>query len=259
MRVPARRDPRQQPHLGAHPAGPRDPPQRGGQHVVADEGGRPGRPPVVGQVADPYGLYGYPRVQRGLERGPPEGPLGASAPGGALGIDGDAVAVDQSPGEGVDGGGQGAQPVALDVEGAGLPGERPEDRPAPDVALGQHPGGQDGGDERDVQPGDVVGDDQPATAGAGRPVHGDPQAEGAQQGGGPGPYHPVPGPLRQQPQRRGAQDSEQDQGDGAGETQYRARHAHRAPLVAGAGLGSAGRGREPGAHAAGASARKCLR
>lgn len=259
MRVPARRDPRQQPHLGAYPAGPHDPPQGGGQRIVPDEGGRPSRPPVVEQVADPYGLYGHPRVQRGLERGPPEGALGASAPGGALGVDGDAVAGEQGPGEGVDGGGQGAQPVAFDVEGAGLPGERPEHGPGPDVALGQHPGGQDGGDERDVQPGDVVGDDQPASAGAGSPVHGDPQAEGAQQSGGPGPYHHVPGPLRQQPQRRGAQDPEQDQGDGAGEAQYRARHARGAPLVVGADRGSTGRGREPGAHAAGASERKCLR
>lgn len=259
MRVPARRDPRQQPDLGPHPAGPRDPPQGGGQRIVPDEGGRPGGPPVIEQVADPYGLYGHPRVQRGLERGAAEGPLGASAPGGALGVDGDAVAVGQGPGEEADGGRQAPEPVAFDVEGAGLPGERSEDRPAADVALGQHPGRQDGGHERDVQPGDVVGDDQPATAGAGCPVHGDPQAEGTQQGGGPGPYEDVPGALRKQPQRRGAQDPEQDQGDGAGEPQYRARHARRASLVAGAVLGGAGRGREPGAHAAGASARKCLR
>lgn len=259
MRVPPRRDPRQQPHLGAHPAGPRDPPQRGGQRIVPDERGRPGGPPVIEQVADPYGLYGHPRVQRGLERGAAEGPLGAPAPGGALGVDGDAVAGGQGPGEDADGGGQAADPVAFDVDGAGLPGQRSEDRPAADVALGQHPGRQDRGDERDVQPGDVVGDDQPATPGAGDPVHGDPQPEGAQQGGGPGPYEEVPGALREQPQRRGAQDAEQHQGDGGGEPQYGARHARRAPLVACAVHGGAGRGREPGAHAAGASERKCLR
>lgn len=129
---------------------------------------------VVEHVGDPYGLYGHPCVQCGLERGTPEGPLGTPAPRGALGVDGDAVAREQGARHGVDGGGQRADPVAFDEQGPGLPGERAEHGPGADVALGQHPGGQDGRDEGDVQPRDVVGDDQPATARAGAPVHGDP-------------------------------------------------------------------------------------
>ncbi|GHD63216.1 hypothetical protein GCM10010336_19910 [Streptomyces goshikiensis] len=269
MRVAARRDPRQQPYLGPHPAGPDDPPQRGGQRVVPDEGGRPGRidprrarpggGPSVQQVRDAHGLYGDARVQRGLERGAPEGALGASAPGGALGEDGDPVAVEEGPGDGRDGVGEGSDPIAFDEQGAVLAGERTEDGPGPDVALGEHPAGCDGGDERDVEPRDVVGDDQAAAVGAGAPVHGEPDAEGPYESGRPGPDERLPGPLGQQPDRLGAQDPEQDHGDGGNEPRGRVRDARDPPLVAGAGRGGAGRGGQPDAHAPGVSERKCLR
>ncbi|GLV85631.1 hypothetical protein Slala03_53200 [Streptomyces lavendulae subsp. lavendulae] len=255
----ARRDPREQPHLGAHPAGAGDPPQGGGQRVVPDEGGRPGDLPVRQPVAQPHRLYGDPRVQRRLEGGPPEGPLGAPAPGGTLGEDGDPVPGQQGPGDGRDGFGQGPDPVAFDEQGPRPGGEGAEHRPGPDLALGQHPGRQDRRDERDVQPGDVVGDDQAAPFPAGGAVHGDPYPEGPQERGGPGPDHGVAGADGEHPHRCGGRDGEQEQGEGGGEPEHRPRDARGPSRVVRAGLRGAGRRGQPDAHAPGASERKWFR
>ncbi|GAA0285430.1 hypothetical protein GCM10010302_24620 [Streptomyces polychromogenes] len=258
--VAALRDRGQQVHFGAYAPGPGDAPQGGGQRVVPDEGGRPGEPSAGQPVGDPYGLYGDPRVQGRLERGPPEGPLAAAAPGAALGEDGDPVPGPQRPGDGVHGPGQGPDPVAFDEEGARLGGEPAEHRPGADLALGQHPAGQGGGDERDVGPGDVVGDDQAGPVRPGRAAHGDPQPQGPQERGAPGPDQRTPGPDGQQPHRRGGRDGQQDQRQGAGEPQHRVREARRPARVAGAvPRGAGGRGQQPVAHADGASERKWLR
>jgi hypothetical protein len=146
--------------LGDQPAGPRHPPQGGEQGVVADEGGHRARLAPSGAVADADGLDRDARVQRGLEHGTPEVPLGAPAPGAALGEYRDGLPGAQGPRDAGDCVRERPQPVPVDEQGAAARGQRSRHRPAADLPLGEHPGRADGGEQGDVQPGDVVGDQQ---------------------------------------------------------------------------------------------------
>ncbi|GGS81543.1 hypothetical protein GCM10010286_02620 [Streptomyces toxytricini] len=257
--VPARRDPRQQPDLRRDPARAGRPPQGGGERVVADEGACPRSGAVGEHIGEADGLYGDARVEGGLEGGPAEGAAGTPAPGAALGEDGDAVAGPEGAGECADGGRQRADPVAFDEEGSGAGGEPAQYGPAADVALGERAAGQGRGHEGDVEPGDVVGGDEAGTVGAGAAVDVDAQAEGPQEGGRPGADEGVAGPAGQQPDRRRGAGGDEEQGEGGGDPQEGARDSRGRPVVACAGRGCAGRGRQPGVHADGASERKCRR
>ncbi|GAA3309001.1 hypothetical protein GCM10020295_72490 [Streptomyces cinereospinus] len=119
-------------------------------------------------------LDGDPGVQRGLEHGPAEGALGAAAPGAALGEDADRGPGPQQVGDVRDRARQGAQAVPVDEHDAGAGGQRTGDRPLPDLGLGDHAGRAYRGQQRDVQPGDVVGDQQQAAGGRGGAGDADP-------------------------------------------------------------------------------------
>lgn len=253
-----RGDGRQQPDLRGEPAGRRDPPQRRAERVVAHERGGAG-----GQIADTYGLDGGPRVQRGLEDGGPEAALGPAAPGRAFGEGDDARSAGQRGRHLAHGAGQRSQPVALQEEGAASGGERPEQRPAPDLTLGQHPSWQGCRDQRYVQPGDVVGDDQ-SGPGAERAT-GDPYAypEGAYHRTRPAAGQQVPDPGAEEgSEQRGRRCEEhtrehhQRPGQQPGECPEL---AGRRSVVGGAARRGAGRAGQPDAHRTGARERKCRR
>ncbi|GGU83995.1 hypothetical protein GCM10010275_19150 [Streptomyces litmocidini] len=183
-----------------------DPPQRRPQRIVPDVRGGPRRP-----VVDPYRQHGAAAVQGGLERGRAETPPGPPAPGRPLGEDDHPAPAGEHRGHGPDGAGQGPEPVAVDEEGAAERGERTEDGPAADLRLGHHPPGQHGRQEGDVQPGDVVGDDEErARHRAGRPLVPRTHPEGADHRSRPAPHEGEPGGGREQPRRRGEQDAEED-------------------------------------------------
>lgn len=202
----ARRD--RLPHLdlGDQPACPRHPPHRAEQRVLADEGGRragraPGRP-----VVQLHRLDGDARVQGGLEGGPAEVALGAAAPGAALGEHGDRLTGAQRPGDPGHRPGQCADTVPVDEQGAAAGGQPPRHRPLPDLRLGEHPGRTHGGEQRDVQPGDVVGDEQQPAVGRGAAVDPYPHSRGPDD-----PAAPAPDQPRGYPRAEGAEQDADDQ------------------------------------------------
>ncbi|GAA2489381.1 hypothetical protein GCM10010276_30320 [Streptomyces longisporus] len=230
------------------------PPDRREQRVVADEGGRragrtPGDP-----VAQAYRLYGNARVEGGLEDGATEGALSASAPGAALGEDPDGLTVAQRVRDAGDGFRQGAQPVAVDEKGA-AGRERAGHGPVPDVGLGEHAGRADGGEKRDVQPGDVVGDHEQAAGGRGGA--GDTDLDPC------GPHDPPAPPLHQPggdpPAERRQHDPGEHQGHDCRHPQHGTGYGRGGPPRLDARLGGAGRAGLPDAHQAGTRERKCRR
>ena len=142
-------------------AGGEDPQQRRREGVVADEGGRGVDGPLAAAPV-PHGHrhHGPAGVVGGLEGGRPEGPEVAAAAGGALGEHADRGAVAQRRGQAGDGVGQGPQPVAVEEHRAGARRDDTEQRPPADLALGEHPDRGHGVQGHDVEPGDVVGDDE---------------------------------------------------------------------------------------------------
>ncbi len=94
-------------------------------------------------------------------------------------------------GDPCDRGRQGAQPVAVDEQHSAARGQRARHRPPPDLGLGQHPGRADGGQQRDVQPGDVVGDEQ-QPAGGRRGGAGHPDPHPGRPDDGPAPARTAP-------------------------------------------------------------------
>ncbi len=163
-----------------------------------------------GAVGDTYRTDVDVRVERGLERGVPEPAAGsAPAPGAAFGEDHHPGTAAQRPRDVAHGRGQSPQPVAVDEQRAAEGGERAEHRPAPDLALGEHPAGEHGGDERYVQPRDVVRDNECAGARLSgrrlRPAdHPYPYAERTHHPVRPPPDQPVPRGLAEQQHRREA-------------------------------------------------------
>lgn len=206
----ARRDRFPDLYLGHQPPRRRHPPHRGEQRVLADEGRRRAGPapghPAVPQV---HRLHGDARVQGGLEGGPAEAALGAAAPGAALGEDGDRFAGPQRLGDPGHRLGQCADPVPVDEQGAAAGGQPPGHGPLPDLRLGEHPGRAYGGEERDVQPGDVVGDEQQPAVGHGAAVDAYPDSRGA--------YHPAAPASDQSPGDPGGERAGQEPQDQQGQ------------------------------------------
>ncbi|CAM5744468.1 hypothetical protein SAFG77S_08125 [Streptomyces afghaniensis] len=247
--------------LGDQAAGRRDPPQGGEQGVVADERGRGGGRSAGEPVADPDRLDRHPGVQGGLEDGPAKGALGPAAPGAALGERRDGGALAQGPGDTGDGVREGPQPVPVDEQGAAAGGQRPGDGPPPYLGLGQHPRGANGGEQRDVQPGDMVGDQQQSAGGGGGAGDADPDPRGPHEPPAPPPDQGCryPGTERRQRDPREQQQDypgEPQHGTRHGPRRHPRRHPHRRLHT---GLRRAGRGGQPGAHQAGTRDRKCRR
>jgi hypothetical protein len=151
--------------LGGEAPGSGHPAQGGEERVVADEGGDCRGRRVGEPVPDAYRLHGHPGVQGGLESGRAEAAVPPAAPGAALGEHGDGGAGAEGVREAGDDLRQGPEAVPVDEEGAGTGDDRAEDRPGADLALGEHAGRPEGCEERDVEPGDVVGDDEHAAGG----------------------------------------------------------------------------------------------
>ena len=247
-------DRRQDCDLRRQPAGRHHPPQRRGQCVVPDERRGTGRLSVRCAVGDVYGTHGNARVERGLEDRRGEPALVLAAPRTALGKDDHPGAGGERRGDGPYGAGQRPQPFALHEERAAPGGQHTQHRPAPDLALGQHPPREDGGEERDVQPGDVVGDDQHSAARApGRaPARDtDPRPEDPQDRMGPRPGEPVPYGRTQQGERWCEQRPGQNEKDPRQQPAHRGRYPGHGAAVGGAGVRGTGRAGQPDAHAPG--------
>lgn len=140
------------------------PPYGGQELLVAEEArDRAGHPQLL--VRDGHRPYGGVRVQRRLEGGAPERAVRHRAPGGGLRERGHGPAGAQQVRKAGDGRGQLARAGAVDEAGAGAAGEGAHQRPVTDLALGEQGHRLDGEQRGDVQPGDVVGDDEGAGAG----------------------------------------------------------------------------------------------
>lgn len=221
---------------------PHDPPHRGEERVRADEGGgRAGRA-LGSPVAQADRLDRDARVEGCLERGPAEVALCAAAPRAALGEDGDRVAGPQRLGDPGHRAGQGADPVPVDEQGTAAGGHPPRHGPVPDLRLGEHPGRTDGGEHRDVQPGDVVGHEQHPAVGRGAAVDPYPDACGPDDPAGPAPDqsagYPRPERAEQEPDDQQEQDRRDPQ-DGQRHGPGRSRRVH-APLGVQGALGRQG-------------------
>ncbi len=131
----------------------------------------------------------------------------------------------------------------------------------PDLALGDRPAGQHRGDQRNVEPGDVVGDDEFTAGDRGRPVTPDRDAYAE------GPYDRARPPLGQPGTRTGpeqadrgeARDPEQDQPASGQQPQCGGQRGAHRPGVPGAVLRGARGGGQPHAHRSGARERKWRR
>jgi hypothetical protein len=235
---------------GGHPA------QGGEERVVADEGSQRGGGGIAEPVADAYRLHGHPGVQGGLESGRAEAAVAPAAPGAALGEDDDGGPGAERVREVGDDLRQGPEAVAVDEEGAGAGDQWAEYGPGADLALGEHTGGPDGGEERDVEPGDVVGDDQHAAGGRQRLASDAyPYSESGRQGLGSGPDQF--GGAAGERQHQESEEYDGEEGGGPGQPARAADGGRGA--VGQAEHGRAGRGGEPDAHQAGTSERKWRR
>lgn len=253
--VAAGRDERAHLHLGHQAAGGGHPPQRGEQGVLPDERGRRGHFSPGAAIAQTHRLHGYPGVERGLEDGPAEVPPAAAAPGAALREHRDGPTGPQrraDPGDGIR---QGAQPVPFDEQHSGPRGQPARHGPPPYLGLGEHPRRPDRREQWDVQPGDVVGDQQEAALGgrgAGEP---DPDAHGPHDRPAP-----APDPAGREPAAEREQHGPREhQGGERGEPQHGPGCGHGGPGRLQAGGRGAGRRGQPDAHQAGTSERKCRR
>ncbi len=233
--MPARRDGVAHLDVGDQLACPHHPPHRGEQRVLADEGGgRAGR--ALGQpVVQADRLDGDVRVEGRLEGRPAEAALGATAPGAALGEHRDRLPGPQRLGDPGHRTGQGADPVPVDEQGAAAGGQPPRDGPVPDLRLGEHPRRADGGEQRDVQPGDVVGDEQQAAVGRGSALDPYPDPRGPDDPAAPAPDQP-----------RGYQPAQRD-GDDPDDQQEQDRREPQRGQGYGSGTPSRGRARLRGA------------
>lgn len=162
--------------------------------------------------------------------------LGAAAPGAALGEDGDRLARPQRLGDPGHRGGQGPDAVPVDEQGAAAGGQPPRDRPVPDLRLGEHPGRADGGEQRDVQPGHVIGDEQQPAVGCRVTVDPYPDPRGPHDPAAPAPYQSRGYPPAErggdEPGDQQEQDRHEAQG-GQGHGPGRSRHVHARPRGAG--------------------------
>ncbi len=213
----------------------------------------------VGAIGDPDRPDRRSGVDRRLEHGGPEGAAAPSAPGAALGEHHDPGAGAQDRRDLPYGGGQGAQPVAVDEQGAAARGERPQEWPAPDLALGDRPAGQHGRDQRYVEPGDVVGDDQfaavrGAVPGTGRQVRPDDDAyaERLWNGARPAPGQPVSWAGPEQPDQWDAGHPQQDQGAAGHQKEGGGQQSAYGAGVPGAAVRGARGDGQPAGHRSGA-------
>lgn len=256
VRVAAGRDHGTYVHLRDQATGGGHPPEGGQQGVVADEGGGRADGPAVQAVAEPYGLHRDARVQGRLEDGPPEGAPRAPAPGAPLGEHTDRGAGAQRVREVGDGAREGAQPVAFEEDHPGPRGQRPGDRPPPYLRLGDQPGGAYGGQQRDVQPGDVVGDQQHPARRGGAPAHPDPHARGPHHRQRPAAHQPG----RDAPAQRQQRDPGEQHHRHGRQPQHGPRRHRAPPRGLDARPRGAGRAGQPDAHQTdGTRERKCRR
>jgi len=108
------------------------------------------------------GLAPDDRVAICLERSPAEGARGRSAPGGSLGEHGDGIASAHRDGQLGDGSRQRPQACPVDEQRARGSRQPADERPLSDLTLGHQPHRRQGGEREDVDPGQVVGDDEDA-------------------------------------------------------------------------------------------------
>lgn len=136
------------------------PAKRPGQRVVTNEG-RHGRPTTVTVVIpQPNRLHRAMCIDRGLEHRRPESALAEAAERRAFGKDDNRLARPQSSGYGVDDRGQPPKARSLDRNDPHGPGEEPEAPPTQYVSPCDKRSWHHGADDEDIQPGDVVSDDQ---------------------------------------------------------------------------------------------------
>ncbi len=243
--------------LGVQVPGRDHPAQRGEQRVLAHERGPCGGESGGGAVAEGDRADLGARVERRLEQGVAEGALRPAAPSAALREDRDAAARAEQGGDFGDRRRELPEAFAVDEDGAAVGGEPAQYGVGGDVGLGHHPDRAHRGEQRDVQPGDVVGDQQSGTrcaaATAGRRatataarhklVDAYPHPGRADECSGPAPYH-----RRTPAGRRRERDARDQHSAQRGPAERAPRGPRRAPTPprGQAAQRGAGRGRLPG-------------
>jgi len=135
--------------------------QVGDKGVLADER-RDGVEFAGAPIAHGDGLDRRPRLDGRLKQPAVEGADAAALAGRALGEQRYALAVFDDLDQGIDGRAEGAEVGAAQKDRPAPLSQPTDDGPGADIVLGEEGGGCGRGDGDDVQPGDVIGDQQTA-------------------------------------------------------------------------------------------------